>query len=174
MALSVGEMAELIRRPDMDRAAVIERLRTWTDAGLLDPMDRSVGTGHSREYADSAVYYAGILNVLADFGVPLKATHKAGYSGYLAMVSFCANAARTIWEAEGRSGPMLYLEVADFGKTDVQGRRFFVFLHPPDKKDHPGELIHPRAESAHVINLSLLFDRIDARKAAQAAERKQA
>jgi hypothetical protein len=118
MALSVGEMAELIRRDDMDRAAVVERLRTWTDTGLLEPADRGVGTSHARQYADATVYHAGILNALADFGMPMKAS----YSGYLAMVRHHAEVARAAWEAEGRRGPMLYLEISDFGQIDVHGR----------------------------------------------------
>jgi hypothetical protein len=175
MALSVGEMAELIRRPDSDRAAVVERLRTWTDDGLLDPQDRSVGTGRKREYADSAVYHAGILNELADYGVPVG---KASYSGYLTMVHHYAEVARNAWVAEGHRRPVLHLEIADFGKGDMRRSRFGVFLHGAGKKDHLGDRIHPRAASAHLINLSRLFKRIDDRKKAldkaAAAERKQA
>ncbi len=37
MALTVAELAEVIRRPDADRAAVVERLRAWSDVGLLQP-----------------------------------------------------------------------------------------------------------------------------------------
>jgi hypothetical protein len=165
MALTVGEMADLVRREDVDRIAVVERLRVFTADGLLDTVGgASPGTGRARSYDDSTAYLAGILNTLADFGLPVR---KATYASYLMMVREFAEVARETW-AQGRRVPALHLEVADFGEPDPFGRRYFVFLHEGRKKGHAGNLIHPRAVSAHVVNLSRLFKRIDDRKAALA------
>jgi hypothetical protein len=164
MPLTVGEIAELIRREDADRLAVVERLRVFTVDGLLEPEgDSNPGTGRSRVYHDSVVYLAGILNTMADFGLPVR---KASYSNYLMMVQDYAEEARALW-TKRRASP-LHLEIADFGKTDPFGRRYFVFLHKGQGKGHHGKLIHPHADSAFVINMSRLFKRIDDRKAALA------
>ena len=144
----------MIRRPDADRAAVVERLRTWSNAGLLEPAgERNPGTGRPRLYDHAVIYDAAILNGLADAGFPI------GKARYYVVVMLLAQRAKDAW-ARKRSAD-LYLEVADFGTPDRQGGTHAVFLHEGKKRDHLGSLIHPRSEGSHILAVSKLFARID-------------
>jgi DNA-binding transcriptional MerR regulator len=153
MALTVAQLAEVIARPGANRAAVVERLRAWSDAGILEPADRNPGTGRRREYADDVAYDAGLLNMLADLGLPI------GRQRYFMSVLLLAQQAKDLW-AEKRSGG-LCLEIADFGEPNHQGGQHAVFLHDGAKRGHLGNLIHPRAEGSLIVNVSRLFARID-------------
>ena len=156
MALTVAQLADVIGRPDADRAAVVERLRTWTDAGLLKPAgERNPGTGKPRQYDDAVAFDAAILNSLADAGFPI------GKARYFMVVMLLAQRAKDAWER--KRPPDLYLEVADFGTPNPQGGTHAVFLHEGKKRDHLGSLIHPRSEGSYILAVSKLFARIDER-----------
>jgi DNA-binding transcriptional MerR regulator len=156
MALTVAELADVIRRPDADRAAVVERLRTWTDVGLLAPAgERNPGTGKPRTYDDAVIYDAAILNGLADAGFPI------GKARYFMVVMTLAQQAKDAWAHERRTD--LYLEVADFVTPNPQGGTHAVFLHEGEKHPHLGSLIHPRSEGSYILAVGKLFARIDER-----------
>jgi DNA-binding transcriptional MerR regulator len=157
MALTVAEIAELIRRPTVKTAKVIERLRAWSDIGLLEPIgNRNPGTGVRRVYDEEAVYTAGILNALADGGVAIARQR------YFIMILDVAHRARVAWAKERRGD--LYLEIAEFDEPDPQQVTHAVFFHQGKKSDHTGKLIHPRADASIVLNLSRVFERIEQRK----------
>jgi hypothetical protein len=156
MALTVSQIAELIKRPDADAAAVIERLRSWTADGLIEPIgELNPGTGRRRLYDDATAFDAGILNALADLGL------QAGR--YSAVVLLLAERAKEVWAKRHDSPKALFLEVADFGPDEL-GRDRAVFLHEGSKKGHHGNWIHPRADASLVVNLIRLFGRIEKRK----------
>jgi hypothetical protein len=158
MALTVAEIADLIRRPEAETAAIVERVRAWSDAGLLQPTgDPNPGTGVKRTYDFDAAYVAGILNALADMGLPI------GRQRHAVNVLFVVERAKSTWAKRRRGG--LVLEIADFGDADPAGRRHAVFFHEGRKKDHLGNLIHPRADGSIVLNISRLFARIESRQA---------
>jgi hypothetical protein len=158
MALTVSQIAELIKRPDADKAAVIERLRSWTADRLIEPVgDPNPGTGRRRLYDDATVYDAAILNTLADLGLPVGGQR-------FSMVTLIAERAKQLWAKRHDSPKPLFLEIADFEPDDL-GRDSAFFLHEGDKKGHHGKLIHPRADTALVINLTHVFGRIEERRA---------
>jgi DNA-binding transcriptional MerR regulator len=160
MPLTVAAIAELIRRPDVDKAAVIERLRHWSTEGLLKPLgDRNPGTGRPRFYDESAVFDAAILNVLADLGFPI------GKQRYYLVVLDLAQRAKELWEK--KSFATLYLEVADFVDPGIEGGTHAVFLHEGKKRAHIGSVIHPRAEASLIVNVTRLFARIEKRMSEQ-------
>jgi DNA-binding transcriptional MerR regulator len=160
MPLTVAVIAELIRRPDADKAAVTERLRHWSAEGLLKPIgDRNPGTGRPRLYDESAVFDAAILNLLADLGFPI------GKQRYYLVVLDLAQRAKDLWEK--KSLAPLYLEVADFGDPDIEGGTHAVFLHEGKKRAHIGSVIHPRAEGSLIVNVTRLFARIEKRMTEQ-------
>ena len=160
MGRTVRDVADLIRRPDADLAMVIDRLRHWTAAGLLTAAgDPNPGTGRKRTYDEAAIYDAAILNALADIGLPI------GKQRYFMTVLDLAEQARRWWAQKPRGG--IVLEVADFGDPDPDGGTHAVFLHDGTKKGHLGNLIHPRAESSIILNISRLFRRIDNRSGAR-------
>jgi hypothetical protein len=70
---SVSELAECVASAASPRPAeayvdlVIRRLRSWTVAGALLPIDDPYsGTGKHRHYDRAALYCAAVLNVLAE------------------------------------------------------------------------------------------------------------
>jgi hypothetical protein len=161
MALTVAEIAELIRRQSVDTSKVIERLRAWSDIGLLEPVgERNPGTGVKRVYNEEAVYAAGILNGLADIGVAI------GRQRHAIFVLDVAHRARVEWAKKRRGG--LWLEIAEFDEADPGQVTHAVFFHADREKDHIGKFIHPGAEGAIVLNVSRLFQRIEQRKKATA------
>ena len=92
---------------------MVERLRTWTDAGLLKPAgERNPGTGKPRQYDAAVVFDAAILNSLADAGFPI------GKARYFMVVMLLAQRAKDAWER--KRPPDLYLEVADFGTPTLK------------------------------------------------------
>jgi hypothetical protein len=171
MALTVAQLADVIRRPDADRAGVVERLRAWTDAGLLEPAgDRNPGTGKPRTYPDQVMYDAAILNSLADAGFPI------GKARYFMGVMGVAQQAKDAWTMKRRAD--LYLEIAAFHEPNHQGGRHAVFFHEGKKHGHLGKFIHPRAEGSYFLAVGKLFLRIEEcmkklAKAAQLTEVKQ-
>lgn len=66
-SLTVGEIAERIREPDEDLAAVIDRLRNWTKEGLLKPIRKKTGIGRKRRYQEEAIVTAAILSRLSRY-----------------------------------------------------------------------------------------------------------
>lgn len=72
MGISVSELADRVRRPGEDLAALVARLRNWTKEGLLTPEgDPHPGIGRSRLYPETAVADARALAMLADIiGIP--------------------------------------------------------------------------------------------------------
>jgi hypothetical protein len=154
MSLTVAELAEIVRRPEVDRAAVVERLRTFTDLGLLETVGPlNIGTGKRRQYPDEAIYSAAIFDTLAD-------GFHVGELRHFTVVKYAAVRARLAWFKQRQPG--LFLEVDDFGKPNHQGGRHAVFLHQPGRKPpHLGKLIHPRARFAIIVNVSDLFMRIE-------------
>jgi hypothetical protein len=157
MPLTVSQIAELIKRPNAEAVAVIERLRSWTADGLIEPTgDRNPGTGHRRMYDDATAFDAGILNALADLGLPV------GRQRYYMVVLDLAQRAKELWEK--KSFATLYLEVADFGDPDIEGGTHAEFLHEGKKRAHIGSVIHPRAEASLIVNITRLFARIEKRQ----------
>lgn len=157
MALTVSQIAELIKRPDADTAAIVERLRSWTADGLIEPIgDPNPGTGRRRLYGDATAFDAGILNALADLGLQI------GGERYSTGVLLVAERAKQLWAKRHDSPSPLVLEVSDFGPDDL-GRGHAVFLHEGNKRGHHGKLIHPRADASLFVNLTRLFGRIEKR-----------
>jgi DNA-binding transcriptional MerR regulator len=154
MALTVAQLADVIRRPEAERAAVVERLRTWTEVGLLAPAgERNPGTGKPRQYDDAAIYDAAILNSLADAGFPIGKVRM--------VVALLAQRAKDAWARKRRAD--LYLEIADFVIPNPQGGTHAVFLHEGKKHGHLGSLIHPRSEGSYILPVGKLFARIEER-----------
>jgi len=70
--LTVRDIAERIRRPWEDITAVIDRLRGWTDIGLLkivEDSDPNPGKGRAREYPVIAVTDAALLTLFVEAGL---------------------------------------------------------------------------------------------------------
>ena len=76
--LTARDIAEKIAGPDGELRPAMERVRHWTNEGLLVPLgERNPGTGRKRFYSDDAIVSAQILNILADFGIGLNVMRTA-------------------------------------------------------------------------------------------------
>jgi hypothetical protein len=154
---SVGELAELIKpADDADTAAITERLRFWTEAGLIEAT--SAGSDHRRSYDESAVYWAAVLLALAD----LPPRSPIVQAPFVTAARFEVARAQAAWIKRDQQ---LDLEIADFVRPDRAGRpRYNVYLHEGRKSPHAaGTPYHPTADAAIFVNLSRLFWRVDMR-----------
>jgi hypothetical protein len=168
-----GETALIIKSEDAEKAAIVERLKMFVVDGLIEQEgDLNPGRGHVRMYSDGVVCFAAVLNTLTDFGIQVR---RGPYANFWLFVRGEVEQARIVWLQAKKRGvalPTLHLELADAGKVDEFGRRFFAYLHGmPRRVAHPGALIAPIAWSSHTVALSRLFKQIDARMAAFAKEK---
>jgi hypothetical protein len=71
--ITVGQIAEHLRLLEPDVPANTERLRYWTNAGLLRPIDQELrtGTGKHRQYHVSAIFDAAALIVVTKSGLQI-------------------------------------------------------------------------------------------------------
>ena len=65
--LTVRDIATFIRRPGKSLTAAVDKLRNWTDVGIIKAKGpKRPGTGHKRRYTVDAMISAGILQALVD------------------------------------------------------------------------------------------------------------
>jgi hypothetical protein len=75
-AITVRTLAERIQEPGGNITSVVDKVRNWTDQGLLTLQGSDKpGTGRRRSYAENAVYEVVLLSVLTD------ARGRAGITG---------------------------------------------------------------------------------------------
>jgi hypothetical protein len=67
---SVREIADRVRRPHEDMGTVVDRIRGWSDVGLIGVLgSKFPGTGSRRQYGPEAIIDAVILTALTDAGL---------------------------------------------------------------------------------------------------------
>jgi hypothetical protein len=68
--LTVRQIAELIQRPREQLITVIDRIRAWSDLGLLKVVgSKTPGTGNKRLYEPPAIIDAAVMTALTDAGL---------------------------------------------------------------------------------------------------------
>jgi hypothetical protein len=79
MPLSARELAQRIAaRSGGESDTLFERVRHWTREGLLNvDGELNPGTGRNREYPESELGKARVLNALAELGIGLKTMRRA-------------------------------------------------------------------------------------------------
>jgi len=66
-ALTAGEVAQYIRRPDEPEVAAIARFRNWEKTGIIKAIgDSNPGTGRRKQYSPDTVLRAVLLQTLVD------------------------------------------------------------------------------------------------------------
>lgn len=74
---SVREIANYVRRPHEEIGTVVDRIRGWSDVGLIKVLgSKFPGTGSKRRYAAQAIIDAIVLTALTDAGL---AAVRVGY-----------------------------------------------------------------------------------------------
>src|ERR1700686_2448265 len=67
---SVREIADRVRRPHEEMGTVVDRIRGWSDVGLIPVLgSKFPGTGSRRSYGPEAIIDAVILTALTDAGL---------------------------------------------------------------------------------------------------------
>ena len=67
---SVREIADRVRRPHEEMGTVVDRIRGWSDVGLIEVLgSKFPGTGSRRSYGPEAIIDAVILTALTDAGL---------------------------------------------------------------------------------------------------------
>jgi hypothetical protein len=67
---SVRQIADCVRRPHEDMGTVVDRIRGWSDVGLIEVLgSKFPGTGSRRRYGAGAIIDAVILTALTDAGL---------------------------------------------------------------------------------------------------------
>jgi hypothetical protein len=68
--LSVRDIADRVRRPHEEMMTVVDRIRGWTDVGLIGVLgSKFPGTGSRRRYVAEAIIDAVVLTALTDAGL---------------------------------------------------------------------------------------------------------
>jgi DNA-binding transcriptional MerR regulator len=140
--LTVGGIAEQLRALAPDTEASIERIRHWTNQGLITPVkEPHAGTGKHREYDAFSVLEAAILTMIADAGL-----HIAAHQYLLDGLSQVRGAIRKRKVAEG--GADLFLEI-----SHTKAGSPFIAVH------EGSEILNPTARLSILINITqILFD----------------
>ena len=131
--ITIGQIAEHLRPLVPDVAANKERLRYWTNEGLLSPIKRKLraGTGRHRRYDVSRIFDAAALNLIAASGLQIA-------RGYLLDALSQARLAFQNW-----SGGALFLEISYAAANGI-----------PKINIHEGEVpSNPTARISIILNL---------------------
>jgi DNA-binding transcriptional MerR regulator len=141
MPFTVSEIADRIRKPGQDRAAVVERIRHWTRERLLAPIGkRNPGTGRRRTYRDTSFLDAALLNEMADAGLQISTMRIA-----LAV----AQQIHTKWgKAKAEQGKRCFLSI------------YFPTNIPPYLHFGDGNPLEIEFETLIVFDLTQLFGRL--------------
>jgi hypothetical protein len=131
--ITIGQIAEHLRPFVPDVPENKERLRYWTDEGVLSPIKRKLraGTGRHRKYDVSRIFDAAVLNLIAASGLQMA-------SGYLLDTLSQARLAFQNW-----SGAALFLEISYAAANGI-----------PKFSIHEGEVpSNPTARISIILNL---------------------
>jgi hypothetical protein len=154
-ALTVRDIAERIRRPHEDMTTVVDRIRGWTDVGLLEARGRKhPGTGKRRVYDEMAIVDAMLLTGLLDVGFgALRAEefNRPGAAGN-AILSLARGAARQM-----QTDPHQVRYLVIFGRRPPEKLSAYSAYLWEEATGDPKKLIVQDAEWSIVLNLTVLF-----------------
>lgn len=109
--LTAGDIAKHIQRRGESFVAAVDRLRNWTDMGIIIPTgDRYPGTGRKKQYTSDALLRAVILQTLVD-------TMRAPATSLSVMLAAVEENFRAMARGMGRD---LIILSRDAGGMDVQ------------------------------------------------------
>jgi hypothetical protein len=162
---TVREIASLIRRPHEELSLVVERIRAWTDIGLIKAAGRKApGTGRKRRYGADATIDALILTALTDAGLAaIRAGHFKGVDGRTVMGLGRSGAAEVFNPAH--AGRTVYLVISGTPTASIHTTAI-AFADPvaPDLSKPPKSqnikqiYISPDATWSVMLHLNKLFE----------------
>jgi hypothetical protein len=152
-ALAVRDIAERIRRPHEDMTTVVDRIRGWTDVGLIEAGGKKhPGTGKRRVYGEMAIVDAMLLTGLLDVGFGALRVEEFGRPRDNAILSLARDAARKM-QSDARQ--IRYLVI--FGRPPPEKMSVHSVYLWEEATGDPKKLIVEDAEWTIVLNLTVLF-----------------
>jgi hypothetical protein len=160
--LTVRKIAELIRRPYEEMGTVVDRIRGWSDVGLIKVRgSKFPGTGSKRRYGAEAVIDAMVLTAITDLG--LAAVRVGHFSGDdESIIDLCRTAALTVLgDNEQRDAAWMLIISPPSPEAGRSSARFAYKVGRPsttERDDHWLDVPMPSIlESAIILNLTQIF-----------------
>jgi len=154
----VRDIAVRIRRPHEDVVTVVDRIRGWTDVGLLKAVgEKHPGTGRKRRYPETTIYDALLLTALLDVGIDaVRATQFHGPGG-ASILSLGRQAAQEAQEAQSDDyqGKVQYLVI--LGRPGQRGLNAYSVYWREEEVGAKQVRIVEDAEWSIVLNVSVLL-----------------
>jgi hypothetical protein len=148
--LTVREIAQRIRRYSEDTTSVVDRLRGWTDAGLLEVVkdsNQNPGTGRPRLYPEIAVIDAVILTAFVEAGLSVMR--------YGRMEGLLKRGRQAAQRAKERRGMAQWLIV--WGRPPVSADQLTYEVELQEAKVGQSPKLNKDAHWLHVFNVSVLL-----------------
>jgi hypothetical protein len=158
--LAVKEIAELIRRDHEEMTTVVDRIRGWSDVGLIKVAgSKFPGTGTKRRYGPEAIVDATLLTALTDLGLAaVRVGHFADENQNI--IQLCRTAAWTVLgDNEQRDMDWMLILSPPLPGSGRSSASFSYKVAPPSA-EHPGSLSVPvpsAFDGAIVLNLTRIF-----------------
>jgi hypothetical protein len=165
---NVREIADRIQRQHETTKTVIDRIRSWADYGLLEPVgDKHPGTGKKRRYGPATVVDAVVLTALTDLGLAaVRVGHFKGKDGQ-ALLQIGRDGAFKVLTSDDSDEAAHFLIVVPPPPGSSEATSIAVSTRiaphePTDKlgivgRPRPNVLIPPKAQGAIVLNLTDYF-----------------
>ena len=151
--LTVRDIAERIRRPHEDVTTVIDRIRGWTDVGLLEARgQKHPGTGARRAYDEMAIIDALLLTGLLDAGFGALRAAELYRPRDNAILGLARQAARNM-----QSDPHQVRFLVIFGRRPPEKLSSASAYLWEEATGDPKKLIVQDAEWSVVLNLTVLL-----------------
>jgi hypothetical protein len=116
---SVRDIADRIRRPHEEISTVVDRIRGWSDVGLIKVLgSKFPGTGSRRRYGAEAIVDAVILTALTDAGLAaVRVGHFQEVTGKT-VLRFGREGAAAVFDPKN-AGTKIYLVIAGSPQASV-------------------------------------------------------
>jgi hypothetical protein len=157
--VTVGQIAAHVRRPHESVSGVIDRLREWSDDGLLKPRQESPGTGIKRLYPETAIIDALLLTGLLEVAGGLSAKRVSRLKGeagatYLTLGQQAAQQTKT----ERQRGTVQYVVLFGRPQLSAQPPKLDAYsMYWAERKVGEPVPIIADAEWTVIVNISVLM-----------------
>jgi hypothetical protein len=155
-SLTVRDIAKRIRRPHEEMTTVIDRIRGWTDIGLIEARgQKHPGAGARRSYDEMAVVDAMLLTGLLDAGFGALRAGELYKPSSHAILGLARLAAQRM-----QSDPRQLRYLVIFGRRPPERLSAYSVYLWEEATGDPKKLIQQDAEWSIVLNLTVLFQDI--------------
>jgi hypothetical protein len=132
---NVRQIADFVRRPHETTKTVVDRIRSWADYGLLQPVgEKHPGTGKKRRYGPATIIDAAVLTALTDAGLAaVRVGHFQGADGQT-VIGFGRMGAAEVYKPEN-ANKKIYLVIAGSPAASVHLNTYIAIAGPEAQPD---------------------------------------